>query len=487
MQNKSRPTSLRLLTVFTTALLLVLPGGASLRADSIDDAVAAAMAKRHIPGLSLAVIQDGRIVKAQGYGVIEVGNPAPVTADTLFQAGSVSKSVAALGALYLVDKGRLTLDADVNSALKTWHVPENEFTKEKKVTLRLLLSHSAGLTVHGFPGYAVGDPIPTLVQVLDGGKPANTAPIRVDFVPGSQWRYAGGGYTVMQQLLIDVTRQPFPEFMRKTVLEPLGMLASSYDQPLPGARAALTASGYYTAKKPVPGRWHIYPEMAAAGLWTTPSDLARYAIGLQEMLAGRRPNPIISQALVREMVTLQKNDDGLGVFLTGKDKTLQFWHNGRDEGFDAVMTAYVERGQGAVVMINANDDTSVSARVMTAIADAYQWPDFRRFEPPKAIEDKEPNVTALVKAIFDDAREGKVDRSLYTPILADLIEKALSGSAREELRAYGAFRRIELGARWGGDAHRGYAYRMVYGNETIIVIVSFDEAGRIAGLRFNPE
>ena len=275
------------------------------RADPIDDTVAALMAKRKIHGLSLAVIQDGAIVKAQGYGFIDGSGKTPVTTDTLFQAGSISKPVSALGMLALVEKERLSLDADVNGVLKTWKVPENDLTKTERVTLRRLLSHSAGLTVHGFPGYAVGTTVPTLVQVLDGNKPANTAAIRVDLLPGSKWRYSGGGYTVAQQLVIDVAGQSFPAFMHATVLKPLGMTASTFEQPLPAEKAALTATGHLpTGARPVPGRWHIYPEMAAAGLWTTPSDLARFAIAVQDAVAARA-TPVISTKLTREMLTKQ--------------------------------------------------------------------------------------------------------------------------------------------------------------------------------------
>lgn len=333
------------------------------------------MQKRHITGLSMAVIQDGKIVKAKGYGLADKGSGLPVTTSTLFQAGSVSKSVAALGALHLVEQGKLALDTDVNATLRTWKVPETEITKTKKVTLRRLLSHSAGLTVHGFPGYALGQPLPTLVQVLDGAKPANTAPIRVDIEPGSKLRYSGGGYTVMQQMMIDVTGKAFPQFMQESVLTPLGMTNSTYAQPLPEQRAADTATGYYGDGKPVNGRWHIYPEMAAAGLWTTASDLARFAIGIQQSLAGES-NPVISQSMSRQMLTDQGESDGLGVFLQGTGEALRFVHNGRDEGFDAVMMAYASRGQGAVVLINANDDSGALARVLEAIAHEYHWRDF---------------------------------------------------------------------------------------------------------------
>jgi CubicO group peptidase (beta-lactamase class C family) len=282
--------------------------------------------------------------------------------------------VAALGALRLVEKGRLSLDDDVNRWLKQWTLPENEFTKDEKVTLRRILSHSAGLTVHGFPGYAVSAPLPTLVQILDGVKPANTAAIRVDVIPGSTSRYSGGGYTVMQQMMIDATGKPFPEFMQEAVLTPLGMAASTYEQPLPKEKAAGTATGYYANEKEVKGKWHIYPEMAAAGLWTTASDLARFAIGIQQAMSGKS-NPVISQSMTRQMLTAQKGNSGLGFGLGGSGKTLSFAHGGRDEGFDTFLIAYAESGQGVVIMVNANDNSGAVNRMVGAVSKEYHWPD----------------------------------------------------------------------------------------------------------------
>ncbi len=340
------------------------------------------MRKRGIPGLSLAIIEDGRIVKAKGYGLADRDSKTPVTPSTLFQAGSISKSVAALGALHVVEHGRLSLDENVNDRLTTWKVPENPFSREKKVTLRGLLSHTAGLTVHGFPGYAVDGPIPSLVQILDGSKPANTPAIRVDVVPGSRWRYSGGGYTVMQQMMLDVTGLPFPQYMKQSVLEPFGMTSSTFEQPISRDRAKEAASGYHADGRPVKGRWHVYPEMAAAGLWTTPSDLARFAIGIQRTIAGKTTS-VISQGMARQMLTVQKDDDGLGVFLQSKGRTLRFAHNGRDQGFDAELTAYAETGQGAAIMINNNENTGAVGRILEVIAEAYRWPDHPRPESVK--------------------------------------------------------------------------------------------------------
>ena len=362
--------------------------------DELDDFIRSQMQKRGIPGLSLAIIQDGKILKAQSYGFIDKDGKVPVTTNTLFQAGSVSKSVAAMGALYLVEHNKLFLDENVNVKLKSWKVPENEFTNDKKVTLRGILSHTAGLTVHGFPGYAVGEKLPSIVQILDGTAPANTPPVRVDFVPGSRWRYSGGGYTVMQQLIEDVTGVVFPEFMKNNVLSPLGMKNSTYQQPLPPELAKLTATGYYNNRSLVEGRWHIYPEMAAAGLWTTPSDLARFAISIQNAYAGKSGS-VLSQSMTRQMLTDQKNRDGLGVFLQGDSTTLRFGHNGRDEGFDALLTAGVDKGQGIVIMINANDNSHMMGRIVDFIADYYHWDGFPVKTKPAAVEVDSKTLTAF--------------------------------------------------------------------------------------------
>ena len=339
---------------------------------TVDEVVQAEMRNHDIVGVSIAIIEDSEICKAAGYGLADKRTATRVTTNTLFQAGSVSKPVAALAALRLVEDGKLSLDADVNRSLKQWQVPENKFTKDEKVTLRRILSHSAGLTVHGFPGYEAHSQIPTLRQILDGSRPANTEAIRVDVVPGSTWRYSGGGYTVMQQMMLEVTGKSFPKFMQETVLAPLQMSASTYEQPLPAYRVALAATGYDPNGKEVAGKWHIYPEMAAAGLWTTPSDLARFAIGIQKSLAAKS-NPVISSAMTRQMLTVQKGTDGMGLFLNGSGTRLRFDHGGRDEGFDTFMMADAESGHGVVIMINKNDNSGAVNRMVAAIRREYHW------------------------------------------------------------------------------------------------------------------
>ncbi|WP_395741096.1 serine hydrolase domain-containing protein [Prosthecobacter sp.] len=338
----------------------------------MDALIEAMMSKAKVTGLSLAILHDGKIVKAKGYGMADKDSHKPVTADTLFQAASISKPVAALGALRLVEQKVLSLDADVNTVLKKWKVPENEFTKEKKVTLRGILSHSAGINGDHFDGYEDGKPVPELMEVLNGKKPANSPPIRVGCVPGSEWRYSGGGYVVLQQMMLDTTQKPFPSFMAETVLGPLGMTSSTYEQPLPAAKAALAATGHYADGTAVNGRWHIYPEMAAAGLWTTATDLARFVLGVNQAFAGESQS-VISKATARQMLTVQRDDDGLGLFLAGKGEILQFYHTGRNEGFDAYVIGCTYKAQGIAILINANDSSGLLGDLAREIAVMYGW------------------------------------------------------------------------------------------------------------------
>jgi len=333
------------------------------------------MAHYKVPGLSIAVLDSGRIVWARGFGVKEAGGADSVTPETLFQAASISKPVAATGTLRLVEQGKLSLDENVNAKLTSWQVPENRFTRTEKVTLRRILSHSAGLTIHGFPGYAATDTVPNLVQVLDGKKPANTAPVRVDTVPGARWSYSGGGVTIEQLLVSDVTGEPFPALMQRLVLGPIGMTRSSYEQPLPEARAAEAARGHLTAGTMIPGRWHTYPEMAAAGLWTTPTDLAKWSLAIAAARAGR-DTTLLSQAMATRMLTVEKGQYGLGPGLTGSGRGFNFGHGGANEGFRSVVIYFPETGQGAAVMANGDAGSELIGELLYAAAAEYRWPDY---------------------------------------------------------------------------------------------------------------
>ena len=339
------------------------------------EGLAERMAHYHATAVSIAVIDNYKIVWARGFGVIAPGSKIEVTDKTLFQAGSISKMVAAVGILRLIDEHKFSLDDKVNEKLLSWKLPENEFTRQSPVTIRLLLSHSADTTVHGFPGYERDAYHPALIEVLDGKPPVNTIPIRVEAVPGSRWQYSGGGYLILQQLAIDTTHENFPNFMRERVLIPAGMSDSTYEQPLPTQLQTRAACGVQKTGIAVRGCWHVYPEMAAAGLWTTPSDLARFAIEVMRARSGKS-NALLSPGMARQMFTVHgyasENymNQGLGVFVDGP----RFEHGGDDAGFLAILVGY-SSGRGAVIMCNADEALGLLDDIGRAIAQEYHWPD----------------------------------------------------------------------------------------------------------------
>jgi CubicO group peptidase (beta-lactamase class C family) len=260
-----------------------------------------------------------------------------------------------------------------------------------------LLSHSAGLTVHGFPGYQADAPLPTLVQILDGVKPANTDPIRVNVLPGSLWRYSGGGYTVLQQLMIDATQKPFPAIMAGMVLEPIGMTDSTYEQPLPSRLRGVATSGHLASGQVVAGKYHTYPELAAAGLWTTPGDLARFAMEVQRAVKGE--SKLLTPSMTREMLKVQKGSYGLGLSLSGSGPDARFLHGGSNEGFQCGLAAFVEKGQGTSVMTNGDRGGRLAQEILRAIAREYGWPGYEPRE--KAIAQVDPRVFGALEGRYE--------------------------------------------------------------------------------------
>lgn len=332
-----------------------------------------------VPGVSIAIIYNGRIESLQAYGLADAELKVRVDTGTLFQAGSISKPVAAVAALRLAERGTLTLDDDVNRWLRTWKVPRSRHTAREKVSVRRLLTHSAGLTVAGFMGYHLFDPVPTLPQILDGKRPANSAPVRNDTIPGARWHPSGGGYVVLQQLLEDVTRQPFTDLARDLVLDPLGMRSSTFENPLPVWRLPESAAGHDPLGRPIAGKRRIYPEMAAAGLWSRPADLARFAIAIQRAGRGDSSGPL-SPSLAAQLLTpdtlttLGGNRWGLGVTLEGSGDAERFGHGGADEGFISQLVAFRHHGLGAVVMTNGDRGGALAQEILRAIATEYEWP-----------------------------------------------------------------------------------------------------------------
>jgi CubicO group peptidase (beta-lactamase class C family) len=332
------------------------------------------MALHGVPGVSVAVINGGRLEWARGYGEADLESDRTVTSETLFQAASMSKPVAALAALRLVEEGRIDLDQDIGGHLSSWRIPRDDPYREAPVTLRQLLMHTAGLTVHGFRGYAEGERLPSTVQVLDGVPPANSDPVRVDLEPGTEWRYSGGGYTVMQQLVEDITGRSFEVVMRE-VLDALEMRASTYEQPLPEELRGAAATGYKADGTPVVGAWHTYPEKAAAGLWTTPSELVRYALAVGSWLEGATDG-VLTPSMSAEMLRPGLNGWGLGPRLEDSGPDLLFGHGGANEGFRGGFIVYPRRGLGAVVMTNGDTGEPLVQEILYAIAAAYEWPGY---------------------------------------------------------------------------------------------------------------
>jgi CubicO group peptidase (beta-lactamase class C family) len=340
------------------------------------------LAYYHTPGASITVIDNFEVDWAQGFGICDARFKKKVTAETLFQAGSISKPVFALGVMRLVQEGRVSLDEDIQSYLSTWRVPSNAGW-QPKINLRQLLSHTAGLTVHGFPGYQAEEPMPTVLQILNGEPPANTAKVEVNILPGMQFRYSGGGITVAQQALVDLLQQPFPQMMHELVFERLGLTNSSYTQPLPKDWAKRAATAHPWKGIPLKGKFHTYPEMAAAGLWTTATDLAKIGIELLKVLQDQKANALLTKETIESMLSPQLEGQivgegdffGLGFRCSGKDDDFYFGHGGWDEGFVAQIHFYKNLGKGVVVMLNSNEGFPLLDEIIRAVAQEYEWPD----------------------------------------------------------------------------------------------------------------
>jgi CubicO group peptidase (beta-lactamase class C family) len=369
----SQSTAASIAAVETGLLPAVLLDGARDRM-----ALADRLVHHRAPGLSVAVLDGGEIAWARGYGLADAATGRPIDAATRFQAASISKFVTTVAALRLVERGLLDLDEPVNARLRSWHVPENELTARQPITLRLLVSHRAGMSVPGYgQGYPRATPLPTLLQVLDGQPPAYTAPVCVVRPPGQQFEYASGGFAVIQQVIEDVTGRPLADVLQEEVLGPLGMSDSTFNLALSGSFESAVASGHRPDGQPVPGGWHLFPEQASGSLWTTPTDLLRFALGLQAAARGE-DGAVLEQTLARQMLTPEgEGPTGLGVFLSGHGSpAARFWHPGNNAGYHAILTAYAERGQGAAVMVNSDNGWLLQYEVVRAIADVYGWPEY---------------------------------------------------------------------------------------------------------------
>jgi CubicO group peptidase (beta-lactamase class C family) len=336
--------------------------------------LAQVMERFRVPGVSVAVIKDFKIDWAKGYGVADVESGMRVDADTMFQAASISKPVAAMAAVRAAQDGRFGLDQDVNAILTSWKLPDSEFTRGHPVTPRALMSHTSGLgDGFGFPGYHPSAPRPTLVQVLDGSAPSNVGKVLMERPPFVAEKYSGGGVTVMQLLMTDALGKAYPEIMQSLVLGPIGMTNSAYEQPLSAAHDRHAARAHSGRGLAMDTKWHVYPELAAAGLWTTPTDLAKFAIEVQQTALGRSTR-VLTRASVLEMLTpVGVGDYAVGFAITKKGEGWYFAHGGSNWGFQCSVIAHRVKGYGVAIMTNSDSGGPVIREIEARVAAAYGW------------------------------------------------------------------------------------------------------------------
>src|SRR5262249_32815124 len=346
------------------------------------------MSEFHVPGVSIAVISDFKIDWAKGYGTMDVQTGRPVTVDTMFQAASISKTVAAMTSMKAIQDGRFRLDQDVNMILKSWKLPGGEFIKERPVTPRMLMSHTSGTgDGFGFPGYLPGAPLPTVVQILDGVAPSNRPKVRLERPPLTGFKYSGGAVMIEQLALTDAIGKPFDQLAREWVLKPIEMANSTYQQPLPAALEKQAARAHDRNGQAMDAPWHVYPEQAAAGLWTTPTDLGKFVIEVQKSLLGQS-NRVLSKAMMQEMVA----PVGIGSFAVGfqvekRGEGWYFMHGGSNWGYQCDLMAHRVRGYGVVIMTNSDSGGALIRELERRIQEQYKWdvldkPIPRTYGPP---------------------------------------------------------------------------------------------------------
>jgi CubicO group peptidase (beta-lactamase class C family) len=385
------------------------------------------MKEHHTPGFCVAVIDHGQVAWIRSYGSIEAGRSAAVTADTHFPIGCMSELFTGLAALQLAAQGKLDLDQDVNQILASWKLPD----AEGRVTTARLLSHLGGINVPGFPGYAEDDPIPTLLQILDGVPPAKNSPLRITGTPG-QYQYSSGGFAIVQQVLVDLTGIAFPDLMRELVFDPFGMARSGYE-PLPAGWFANTARGHREDGTVLPGYWYTYPEMAASGMFSTCADVARAMAAIHVLYHGR-PLPGVPAEVVVEMVRRRIGPHGPGCKFHGEGDTFTLRSEGFHAGHRCLAGIYPTLGKGAVFMTNGGYSTDLIIETMRSISVAYNWPDFHPRE--MATTHVHPEYLAAMAGQYDAGGCSISIRSADGRIFwqfQDEAEKEIFPASEEEL------------------------------------------------------
>ncbi|MXR69886.1 serine hydrolase domain-containing protein [Shewanella insulae] len=324
-----------------------------------------------VPAVSIAVFDNNQVIWSKGYGKSDIASNQKVTTETLFQAASISKAVTSVAAFKMIQNSNFKLNQDVNLKLKRWQVPENQFTQQQKVTPSRIMSHTSGLNVSGFEGYAQNQTLPSVVQILQGSDLSNSPAVRVFQTPGESEYYSGGGMTVLQLLMEDTSEQPFSQLMQQLILKPLNMKQSSFEQP--NELQDQIAKGYDSQQTMIEGGYHLYPEKAAAGLWSTPTDLAKFMIALGKAYRGE-DETLLSQQSARTMLTRVPGAGGTGIGIDGEADAFRFRHSGGNAGYTCYAVSFANSGRGFVVMTNSDNGFQLIHEISRAVSEVYGWP-----------------------------------------------------------------------------------------------------------------
>ncbi len=329
-----------------------------------------------IPSVSIAVINNGKIEWTKTYGYADIETKRLANTTTLYQVASITKSVNGLGIMKLVQDGKLTLTKDIRNYLKSWTFPDNELSKNKLITLKNLLSHTAGLSVHGFIGYSTSDSIPTINQILNGERPANNESIKPIYPINEHFEYSGGGYSVIRKILDDNISSNYDSLMQAVVLKPLKITNSTFSQPLL-TQYKNYAYGSDKEMQPLKGNYYIYPEQSAGGLWSTATDIAKFVLSIQNDLKGS-PNSLIDKHLSDEMLTPVLNNYALGFGVVQKSGEKYFWHEGENYGYNSIYYGSFTTGKGVVILTNGypSNGQPFIQELLNSVATAYSWKDF---------------------------------------------------------------------------------------------------------------
>lgn len=326
------------------------------------------MKKDSIPGVSIAFIDNGEIAWTKHFGFANLKNSTLINENTVFTGASLSKPITAIAVLRLVEKGILDLDKDVNTYLKEWKIPENEFTINKKVTLRRLISHNAGIKNDLWSSYLPNENVPSLNQMLAGEKPSIDPATSLIFEPGTRTKYSNPGYSIIQKILMDVENKPFNDIISEQVFEPLEMNESSFLQPIPKKLMSNRAIGY--TKNLEPYTYKLFPYQAAGGIWTTPKDLSKFMIALLNDYH-KGTNTLISQKMAQTVFTKETMRYVFSLWNWGKD--VVFLHHGSNQGFNCMLYGSIEKNQGLVVMTNSDNAFGFFDYLQRAINFEYNW------------------------------------------------------------------------------------------------------------------